>query len=111
MGQIVQNVKDNVSQAFAHLPVHYWRMSEWITEADFNEAFVERVRALRDGKGWSAKTMAKALGIPAERYRKYENRSMMPLYLLERFAIITGCDLEYLLTGAIERGRRTGTNG
>jgi hypothetical protein len=43
--------------------------------------------------------MATALGIPPERYRKYEYRSPLPHYLLERFALIVGRDVEYVLTG------------
>jgi hypothetical protein len=43
--------------------------------------------------------MATALGIPAERYRKYEYRTPLPHYLLERFALIVGRDIEYLLLG------------
>lgn len=45
--------------------------------------------------------MATALGVPAERYRKYEYRSPLPHYLLERFALIVGRDVEYLLTGRV----------
>lgn len=43
--------------------------------------------------------MATALGVPAERYRKWEYRSPMPHYLFERFALIVGRDIEYVLTG------------
>ena len=45
--------------------------------------------------------MATALGVPAERYRKWEYRSAMPHYLIERFALIVGRDIEYVLTGKI----------
>lgn len=67
--------------------------------AAFNTAFCDRVRALREGKGWTQEQMALALGISAERYRKYEKRSVMALYLLPRFAAIVECDLTYLVTG------------
>jgi hypothetical protein len=48
---------------------------------------------------WTAAQMATALGVPAERYRKYEYRSPLPHYLIERFALIVGRDVEYVLTG------------
>lgn len=45
--------------------------------------------------------MATALGVPAERYRKYEYRTPLPHYLVERFALIVGREIEYVLTGKI----------
>jgi transcriptional regulator with XRE-family HTH domain len=57
------------------------------------------VREAREARGWTQAQMALALGIPAERYRKYETRSPLPLYLVERFALITGRDVVYLVTG------------
>ena len=65
----------------------------------FNNAYCERVKAAREAKGWSAATMASALGIPAERYRKYENRSPLPPYLIERFCLIAGIEPHFLITG------------
>jgi transcriptional regulator with XRE-family HTH domain len=65
----------------------------------YNNEFCARTKDLREGRGWTAAQMATALGVPVERYRKYETRSPMPHFLLERFSIIVGCDLPYLLTG------------
>ena len=65
----------------------------------FNNAFCARVRELRLGRGWTAEQMAIALGVPPDRYRKYESRSPLPAYLIERFAIIVGQDVEYVVTG------------
>jgi hypothetical protein len=49
--------------------------------------------------------MATALGVPAERYRKYEYRSPLPHYLIERFALIVGRDIEFILTGKLTPAR------
>ena len=68
-------------------------------ELAFNQDFTARVQELRKDRGWTAEQMATALGVPADRYRKYEYRSPLPAYLMERFALIVGCDLDYLLTG------------
>lgn len=68
-------------------------------EAQFNEAMIARTHRLRNERGWTAQQMATALGVPAERYRKYEYRTPLPHYLLERFALIVGRDVEYILTG------------
>lgn len=83
------------------------RMVATPQELEFNEALVARTHRLRNERGWTSEQMATALGIPAERYRKYEYRTPMPAYLLERFALIVGCDLDYLLTG---RGKRIANN-
>jgi transcriptional regulator with XRE-family HTH domain len=74
-------------------------------EARFNDALCARVHRLRNERGWTAQQMATALGIPAERYRKYEYRSPLPHYLLERFALIVGRDVEYVLFGKSAVGR------
>lgn len=70
-------------------------------EALFNDALCARVHRLRNERGWTAQQMATALGVPADRYRKYEYRSPLPHYLLERFALIVGRDIEYVLTGKV----------
>lgn len=73
-------------------------------EAAFNEALCARVKRWREEKGWTAAQMATALGVPPDRYRKYEVRSPLPAYLMERFCLITATDLENLLAGK-PRGR------
>ena len=73
-----------------------------MTEADrtkFEQAFCKRVQALRKAHGYSQSQMATMLGVPDERYKKYENRSPMPVYLIPRFALITGKPIAFVLTG------------
>jgi transcriptional regulator with XRE-family HTH domain len=74
-------------------------MRETNEELLFNNALCERVKELREQRGWIAAQMATALGVPADRYRKYESRSPLPAYLMERFCLVVDCDLDYLLTG------------
>lgn len=68
-------------------------------ELAFNEALTARVKRWREEKGWTAERMAIALGIPPERYRKYEYRTPLPPYLYQRFCIIHDAELEHLLLG------------
>jgi transcriptional regulator with XRE-family HTH domain len=70
-----------------------------LTEAEFNADLIERVRRLRKERRWTAEQMATALGISPDRYRKYESRTPLPHYLVERFALIVGRDIDYVLTG------------
>jgi len=72
-------------------------------EATFVEALCRRVHTLRNERGWTSEQMATALGVPPDRYRKYEYRSPLPAYLMEQFALIVGVDVAYLLTGKSKR--------
>jgi transcriptional regulator with XRE-family HTH domain len=73
------------------------------TEREFNRALFDRMRKLREGLGWSQTDMAKALGVPPANYQKYETRTPLPHFLLERFALIVRRDLAYVLTGRAAR--------
>ncbi len=117
IGQSVQFVKDNVSNDFQRPDWQCAAMATWGPEQEFNEAFIRRVKRLREERGWTAEQMAIALGVPAERYRKYEYRTPLPHYLIERFGLQVDRDVAYLLTGkaAVPETRsprlvRTGTN-
>lgn len=75
-----------------------WDMAE-NEELLFNQNLCARVQDLRKARFNSAEEMARLLGVPPDRYRKYENRSPMPPYLLPLFAALVGVDLQELLTG------------
>jgi len=84
----------------------------------FNNDYCGRVKRFREETNMSAADMADLLDIPAERYRKYENRSPMPVYLIAKFCRIVGCDLEHLILGKprdrirpVMIARKTGTDG
>lgn len=63
----------------------------------FTDKFVERTRVAREAGGYETpEDMARALGIPASTYRKYEARSPMPHHLIPKFVAITGCTYQSL---------------
>jgi DNA-binding XRE family transcriptional regulator len=99
IGQFVLSCQDTVSQDRWTKRNYPPRVVINNEEALFNDALCARVHRLRNERGWTAAQMATALGIPPERYRKYEYRSPLPHYLMERFALIVGRDLEYVLLG------------
>lgn len=72
-------------------------------QLEFENSFCARVKELRIAKGWTAEQMANVLGIPADRYRKYESRSPLPQYLIPRFALVVDRPAEYVLTGKPSR--------
>jgi len=78
-------------------------MKLWASEQEFNDAFRERIKALRLSRGWSQSRVATMLGIDLERYKKYETRSIMPLYLVTKFTLLVDKSLEYTVTGHEER--------
>ena len=78
-------------------------MNEGNDQLAFETALCARVKRLREDRGWTAEQMAIALGIPAERYRKYESRSPLPQYLIERFAQTVNRTIEFVLTGRDRR--------
>lgn len=99
IGHIVQAVNPIVSKESGTARGYGRCMAGMSDEAAFNEALCARVHQLRTDRGWTAEQMATALGVPPDRYRKYEYRSPLPHYLVERFALIVGRDVEYILTG------------
>jgi transcriptional regulator with XRE-family HTH domain len=79
---------------------HYlWMRATENEEAAYLVELLGRTIAARKSRGWSQRFVAKALGVPLERYKKYEQRSPMPLYLIERFCILTGMDIHFFITG------------
>jgi DNA-binding XRE family transcriptional regulator len=65
----------------------------------FRRAFLARTKLLRESVGLSQSEMAQKLGVPLDRYRKYETRSPMPLFLIEPFAAIVGYSVTFIVTG------------
>ncbi len=80
-------------------------MREPMTPEEFEAMFIERTKALRAHRGMTSAEMAAALDIPVDRYRKYESRTPMPHDLLERFAIIAGVTLDFLVSGRRVAGK------
>jgi transcriptional regulator with XRE-family HTH domain len=68
-------------------------------QARFNDSLCARVHRLRKERGWTSEQMGIALGVQPDRYRKWEVRTPIPHFYIERFALIVGRDIEYVLTG------------
>lgn len=69
--------------------------------------YIRRVKALREARGMSQREMAAALGISLDRYKKYESRSVLPPYLLDRFAAVTHKPIAYIVTGRVTKRAAT----
>jgi len=88
------------------------RMCSAQAPASYVGEFCARTRRLREASGKTQKQMAIALGITPDAYRKNEDRSPLPHYLIPRFAAIVGCSIEFLMTGQSRPSfRRSGQGG
>jgi transcriptional regulator with XRE-family HTH domain len=71
----------------------------------FAQQFIARVREARIARGWTQEQCAVALGVTPVSYRKYETRTVLPMYLLERFALAVNRDIHFIVTGRARRDR------
>ena len=74
-------------------------MNETNEELIYRDAFLDRTAQARRSKDWTQERMAAMLAVPLDRYRKYEQRSPLPHYLIPRFCALLGVEIEWLLTG------------
>ncbi len=74
-------------------------MAESETETKQKQAFTARVRQARVQLGWKQWEMAHALGMAQDKYKQYEGRSIMPVFLLDRFCLVARVDMVWLVTG------------
>ena len=70
-----------------------------ITKATFNKAVIQRTRDARKAAELTQEEVALALGITQGLYKTYETCTPIPLYLLERFAIITRSEPAWIAFG------------
>lgn len=77
------------------------------SESERKWRYIRRIAELREARLMTQQEMADALGIPLERYKKYEQRSVLPPWYLDRFAAVVGRDIEFVLTGRPSRRART----
>jgi transcriptional regulator with XRE-family HTH domain len=75
------------------------RMAESETETEYKQAFMRRIAEARVALGWKQWQMAEALGMPQDKYKQYESRSLLPHHLVRRFCLIARVDMEWLMTG------------
>jgi predicted XRE-type DNA-binding protein len=78
-------------------------MAEPEAELEYKQQFILRVTKSRTASGMKQWQIAEAMGIPQDRYKQYETRSLMPHHLIGRFCIICRVDPEWLVTG---RGKK-----
>lgn len=99
MGQSVPPVKANVSPDLFRPGALNGGMGE---QDAFIDSLCARLVALRKAAGLSQAEMAARLDIQMDRYKKYETRSAIPVYLIPAAADILSTTSGYLLTGRDE---------
>lgn len=103
LGRIVLKSKPYLSLDCGQPLGHTVLMAESETELEYKQGFTGRVAEARERIGWKQWQVAEALGMPQDRYKQYEKRTLLPHHLIGRFCLITRVDPEWLLTG---RGKR-----
>lgn len=81
-------------------------MAESDEEALFKQEFRARTVQARVALGWKQWQVADALGIPQDKYKQYETRSLLPHYLIGRFCLVCRIDPVWLMTGRGEKPRQ-----
>ena len=99
IGQLVLNDKAIMSLDCELAVGHNVRMADSGTEAQYKQAFIERVKSARIATGMKQWQIADALDMPQDKYKQYESRSLLPHHLIGRFCIVTRVDPEWLITG------------
>ena len=69
----------------------------------FSAGVIARTIEARDAARLNQPQMATALGIPRDKYKQYEIRTPLPLYLMEQFCAITRTDPCWLAFGRPQR--------
>lgn len=98
LGQIVLNCKANVScdsKAPAGLNCP---MGIDSAKSKFLQEFAARVKEARERRPYTQEEIADLLGIPQDKYKHYEKRSMLPHHLIHRFCLLCGVDEAWLYT-------------
>ena len=78
---------------------HTVQMSDSETETEYKQRFMARVAAARIARNLKQWQIAEALGMPQDKYKQYEKRSLLPHHLIGRFCILTSVDPVWLVTG------------
>lgn len=68
-------------------------------EPEFNKALRGRLKELRVSRDLTQQEVADRIGITLDRYKKYESRSKLPVYLIPRLAGAFDVSLYFLLLG------------
>ena len=77
-------------------------MTEKQRQSLYDRQFQARVQLARTAMNYDRVEMAKALGVPLDRYTRYESRHMMPLSLVPKFCKLTSVTISWLLTATTE---------
>jgi ribosome-binding protein aMBF1 (putative translation factor) len=99
LGHSVLKRKDKLALDGKNPLGHDVRMAENESEAQFKQAFTDRVKTARIATGMKQWQIAELLQIPQDKYKQYEGRSYLPHHLIGRFCIVCRVDPVWLVTG------------
>lgn len=64
-----------------------------------DQAFVARVIKAREATGMTQQEVADGMGVPQDHYKHWEQKRVIPHYLIPRFCIVTRVEDGWLISG------------
>jgi hypothetical protein len=98
LGQIVLKRKMILSCDYGAAGDNYPAMPKPQTTTGFRRDFIERTRWARIGRGYTQEEAASLLGLPQDKYKQYESRSLLPHELIAKFCLLCAIDEGWLFT-------------
>lgn len=99
LGQSVLKRKDNLALDSKKALGHTVRMGEMDIKAQYEQEFIDRVKAARIATGKKQWQVAELMGIKQDQYKHYETGRVVPHHLIGRFCLICSIDPNWLITG------------
>jgi hypothetical protein len=99
LGQSVLKRKDKLALDPEKVLGHNVLMTEPDSKAQYEQEFIARVKAARIATGKKQWQVAELMGMPQDKYKQYETRSLLPHHMIGRFCLLTNVDPNWLLTG------------
>lgn len=97
--QIVLERKPNASNDRKKISSQNVPMAKAPGATEFKDEFVLRTIHAREAQGFTQEQLAHLLGVSQPKYSKYEGRTPLPHYLIERFCLACRIDENWLFTG------------
>lgn len=99
LGQLVLKRKDNLALDAKKLIGHTVRMADSDAKAQYEQEFIERVKAARIATGKKQWQVAELMDIKQDTYKHFETGRVIPHHLIGRFCLICSVDPNWLITG------------
>ena len=99
LGQSVLKRKAFLSLDCGSALGHNVRMADKRLKKQLDQAFIARVIKAREAAGMTQQEVADGMGQPQDYYKHWEQKRVMPHYLIPRFCIVVRVEDGWLISG------------